>query len=461
MRPAIAVMLLAGCTGAGCPTDAGQDSTQDDSAGCGTACDDTSGDSDTATIPFDVCGDGLDNNGNGETDEAGCVTAWLEGGYATQGLPDYLTVAPNDSAVWAYSATAADYWSTVGGMALTAESGSLLPLWSTPGGGRPLVAALRLDVGATVVYSTADANSSDHLTVANVPGAGEPASDPQAIDSFDVGVDGVIEDLFSLDAWPDGDAVRLAVGTWLGHAYVATDALSSTGSMAERADLTVSYPDDPDNLQEFGRAVAFLPDSGGDGVPELVVGAPGAVETTGGSAVFIFDGALQGMVSTEDADAVIAPTHGAGYGWSITRLGDIDGDGYDDLAVGDPSLATEIWFGPFTGSTTPDDVQVFGGWAVAGEFSVNGDDAPDLAVAGLDDAIHLFAGPIQRASYSYDDADYVIETPGLDFDSSSQLIFADADGNGTNELVVGDSKFGTDGVTGGPGLIAVYDLSAL
>ena len=104
---------------------------------------------------------------------------------------------------------------------------------------------------------------------------------------------------------------------------------------------------------------------------------------------------------------------------------------------------------------------MFGGWAVAGEFSVNGDDAPDLAVAGLDDAIHLFAGPIQRASYSYDDADYVIETPGLDFDSSSQLIFADADGNGTNELVVGDSKFGTDGVTGGPGLIAVYDLSAL
>ncbi len=101
------------------------------------------------------------------------------------------------------------------------------------------------------------------------------------------------------------------------------------------------------------------------------------------------------------------------------------------------------------------------GQAVAGEFSANGDVATDLAVVGGDGNIHLFAGPIEPGTWDVDAADLVIETPWVEWYAGSPMVFADADGNGTIELIISDRYHGsTEANRTGPGIIAVYDLSA-
>lgn len=177
-----------------------------------------------------------------------------------------------------------------------------------------------------------------------------------------------------------------------------------------------------------------------------------------GCAVYVFDGTVRGEVDAADADAVVADSDRRGYGERMERLGDLDGDGYEDLAVTYSNDSVDLWYGPFIGEMNVEDVLVQGGLALGGVLSGDGDDAPDLAVAN-EGAVHLFSGPISRGSYDYDDADYVIPTPDIEWTIKSQLIFADADGNGTNELIVGHPDHGDEPGSPGPGLIAVYDLS--
>ncbi|MHC4108331.1 MAG: hypothetical protein ACYSTY_09640, partial [Planctomycetota bacterium] len=94
------------------------------------------------------------------------------------------------------------------------------------------------------------------------------------------------------------------------------------------------------NNKWFGHSAASLGDLDGDGVSDMAVGAPGAVWIPRPGAVWVLFLNTDGTVKSHQE---ISDTEGGFtgalddydyFGWSVASLGDLDGDGVGDLAVG-------------------------------------------------------------------------------------------------------------------------------
>lgn len=85
--------------------------------------------------------------------------------------------------------------------------------------------------------------------------------------------------------------------------------------------------------QQFGSAVALLDDHDGDDVPEIAVGQFGGdAGGTNAGAVFILDGRT-GAIQT----SFVGKT-GAEWGKTLATVGDLDGDGWRDIAIGNSAV---------------------------------------------------------------------------------------------------------------------------
>lgn len=144
----------------------------------------------------------------------------------------------------------------------------------------------------------------------------------------------------SLDSFVKGDETYLAVGAPDDEVVVVYKALDVGFREVSRVFLS-AYKNDLMTGSGFGRSVAFVDglDSGGN--LSLLVGAPyyeiGGVET---GAVFVqkFKDSLDGVEDLRILSNDLNLIPFSEYGASIATIGDVDGDGVVDLAIGSPGV---------------------------------------------------------------------------------------------------------------------------
>ena len=171
---------------------------------------------------------------------------------------------------------------------------------------------------------------------------------------------------------------------------------------------------------QLGAAVASAGDVNGDGLGDLIVGAP-YFDVPGADEQPVLDVGRAYLV-LGPATGVMAPVatfdglaEGDELGTSVAGLGDLDGDGFDDFAIGAPKHdaggqdagAVYVMFGPVGGDSTLADAAFvltgssafdFAGQAVASAGDVDGDGELDLLVGA---PFHDGAAPSSGAAYLF------------------------------------------------------------
>jgi hypothetical protein len=89
----------------------------------------------------------------------------------------------------------------------------------------------------------------------------------------------------------------------------------------------------------FGNSVSGAGDVNGDGIPDVIVGAPFFMSSgTYNGAAYVYSGADGSLLYQW-----YAQNPAAQFGWSVSAAGDVDNDGFDDVIVGAPHDDTISW----------------------------------------------------------------------------------------------------------------------
>jgi hypothetical protein len=270
----------------------------------------------------------------------------------------------------------------------------------------------------------------------------------------------------------DGDGyLDLVVGAWgndaagtnAGAVYVFLGPLPREGSLlTSAADLTLTgeYASD-----YAGYAVSGAGDVNGDGFDDLVVGAYGYRGGTGKAYVVYGSADPRGTRSLSTADVQITGVlTGDGTAYAVAGGGDLDGDGYDDIAIGAytddyPGMtagAVYVFRGGSTlatGLITTADTVLLGeqyndqaGYSLAFAGDVNADGYDDLLVgapsadevASAAGKAYLFYGPLDDGAVDlyFADATFLGETTN-DLFGKSVAGAGDVNGDGYDDVIVG------------------------
>src|SRR5262245_7503242 len=198
---------------------------------------------------------------------------------------------------------------------------------------------------------------------------------------------------------------------------------------------------------DFGRSVAGVGDVDGDGVPDIAASAPQS------NLVRLFSGATGLLLST-----LAGPPGSSLFGHAMAGVGDVDGDGVPDVAVGDPAFgsndgAARVISGA-SGTQIPG-LAFFGnpfqrlGLSVAGLGDVSGDGVPDVIVGAPPFPIGSTDPPQARAYSGATGALlYVLSSSSPDdsFGTSVSGI-GDMSGDGVRDVIVGAPRASPGGVT--------------
>ncbi len=234
----------------------------------------------------------------------------------------------------------------------------------------------------------------------------------------------------------------------------------------------------------FGRSVAGAGDINGDGFSDVIIGATKFIYTTGASdqgTAFVYYGSalglgLGGLNPTFSVQLFGSGSNVAFYGWSVTSAGDLNGDGYSDVAVGayqeESGAQTDegllyVYHGSAAGlNTVPaailqsDQTNAWMGRAVSNAGDVNGDGYGDLLVG----TPKYSSGQVTEgiASIYFGSPTGVNLVPSLTFElNNAGANFGegigpagDVNGDGYSDFIVGARIYGLGGAAavylGGP-----------
>ena len=435
-------------------------------------CDDTSAQNNP--IMAEICGDGVDNNCDGDTTAATCDV--------TQSLADWA----------AFSATGDD--ASFFGRTVRA-GGSVIS-----GDQTVIVSANRSDTngltdnGSVYFYDTTQvlSGSGDPSTVtAAIHGsaAGDlfgtivASVDPLVgTASADVNNDGV-SDIAVSAIWADGN------GNKSGSVYIFHGGLSGDMDADTQADAVLLGEG---SANQAGFDLSFI-DANSDGNSDLLIGAPyNSTTVTNGGAVYLVDGPMTSGTVDSQASAIFYGANASDYaGIAVVNAGDMDGDGLDDFAIGanradpvnpqtmseiDAAGITYVFTGSVSGVTSLDDadMKVYGdvAFAYSGHDlfkagDVNGDGLSDLLVGSRPrptaGSAFLVSGDtalpselwLQDATARFDGATYQAEF------GKSAAALGDINGDGFGDIAIGAKKEDVSDVESGATYIFYGPLTGI
>lgn len=281
-------------------------------------------------------------------------------------------------------------------------------------------------------------------------------------------------------------SAALALSAVTGHAGLPP-ALYDLASLGGNVGSTINGPG---LAAHAGSAVAGNCDVNGDGISDLIVGAPfaGAV---GGGEVFVMYGTAAGLpppASMNDADVtIVGEQDGDMLGFAVVCAGDVNGDGYDDLLLTAPGTASAgyaylIYGGtslpaslPLTSLTGSQGMRIpgvvaneqFGHAAAAGD--VNGDGLSDIAVtapganggsSNTGQGFVIFGSTTLPSTFDLNGLNgsngFSVSATDLFIASGDSIAVGDLNGDGRGDVAIGARSAFPNGLSSGGAVYVVY-----
>ncbi|MCA9443242.1 MAG: FG-GAP repeat protein, partial [Candidatus Omnitrophica bacterium] len=187
----------------------------------------------------------------------------------------------------------------------------------------------------------------------------------------------------------------------------------------------------PQLAGEFGRSLTDIGDANSDGMEDLLVGAP--FESSGGlthaGRVYILDGSTGATLKTLQSPT---PKAGGRFGYKVHRTDDLNGNGFEDFAVGFDETVPNTHSQPvffFDGGTFDLIDTIESPYSSLARV-------PDTNFDGVDEfsfADRLFDGATGELIQDYDTSRY-----GVDPYQANASGLPDANGDGRGDMVVGN-----------------------